>query len=291
MTGPALAALGGFGVYLIYSSLALGRTSMWSRRSTRAPWSTRARSWLDQAGLPDVSVGELASATVLIAVVAGGAATLAFGGALPGIALGAFAATVPIISYRHRRSQRRSLAEEAWPAMIEEIRVLCGSAGRSIPQALLDVGRRGPDQLRSAFAAAERTWALTTEFSTTVDVLKAHLASPTADATCETLLVAHELGGGDLDRRLGELAEDRREDALGRKDARAKQSGVRFARRFVVIVPLGMALAGMSLGDGRSAYASPIGQVLVSSAIGLIIVCWIWSGRVMRLPVEERVFE
>jgi tight adherence protein B len=290
MIGPALAACGALGVYLLYSSLALGRRGLLPQRRRRLPWTARARQWLDQAGLPDVSVGELASASLLIAVLAGMAAGLAFGGLLPGIALGAFAATVPLVSYRRRRSHRRELAEDAWPAMIEEIRVMCGSAGRSIPQALLDVGRRGPEQLRGAFATAERTWALTTEFSTTVDVLKAQLASPTADATCETLLVAHELGGGDLDRRLAELAEDRREDALGRKDARAKQAGVRFARRFVIIVPLGMAGAGMSLGDGRSAYETPTGQVLVAIAIGLIIACWVWSGRVMRLPVEERVF-
>lgn len=290
MIGPVIAACGALGVYLLYSSLVLGRKGLWLQRQKRLPWARRGRQWLDQAGLPDVSIGELASVTALIAVLAGASAGLAFGGLLPGVALGGFAATVPIISYRQRRAKRRDLAEEAWPAMIEEIRVLCGSAGRSIPQALLDVGRRGPEELRSAFAAAERTWALTTEFSTTVDVLKSHLASPTADATCETLLVANELGGGDLDRRLAELAEDRRQDALGRKDARAKQSGVRFARRFVVIVPLGMALAGMSLGDGRAAYATPIGQLLVSVGIGLIIVCWVWSGRVMRLPTQERVF-
>jgi tight adherence protein B len=288
--GPALAGCGALGVYLLYSSLALGRTRLFSPRAQSVPVAQRARQWLDQAGLPEVSVSELASITALIAVLAGTAAGLVFGGLLPGLALGGFAATVPIASYRQRRARRRELAEEAWPAMIEEIRVLCGSAGRSIPQALLDVGRRGPTELSSAFSAAERTWALTTEFSTTVDVLKAHLASPTADATCETLLVAHELGGGDLDRRLAELAEDRRQDALGRKDAQAKQSGVRFARRFVIIVPFGMAVAGMSLGDGRSAYATPIGQVLVSVGIGLVIVCWIWSGRVMRLPREERVF-
>ena len=82
-------------------------------------------------------------------------------------------------------------------------------------------------------------------------MLKRQLADPTADATCETLLVAHELGGTDLDRRLEALAEDRRQDAHGRKDARAKQAGVRFARRFVLIVPLGMALAGLSVGNGR----------------------------------------
>src|SRR5205085_2522237 len=82
----------------------------------------------------------------------------------------------------------------------------------------------------------------------TCAVLKSRLADPTADATCETLLVAHEIGGTDLDRRLASLVEDRIQDLHGRKDARAKQAGVRFARRFVLAVPVGMALAGLSIG-------------------------------------------
>ena len=115
-------------------------------------------------------------------------------------------------------------------------------------------------------------------------------ADPTADAACETLLIAHELGGADLDRRLGALADDRMQDTQGRKDARAKQAGVRFARSFVLVVPIGMAIAGMSVGDGRSAYATPMGQVLVVTALAMVAACWIWAGRIMRVPDEQRVF-
>jgi tight adherence protein B len=120
-------------------------------------------------------------------------------------------------------------------------------------------------------------------------VLKDHLADPTADAACETLLVAHEIGGGGLDRRLGALVEDRTQDLQGRKDARAKQAAVRFARRFVLIVPVGMAVAGLSIGTGRAAYETPLGQLAVVLGIAAVVVCWLWAGRLMRLPEEERV--
>jgi tight adherence protein B len=243
-----------------------------------------------QAGLAEVSPVEFAASTAVVAMAGAAVGCLLFGGMVAAVALGGFAATVPVAAYRRRRAVRRELAEEAWPAMIDEVRILCGAAGRSIPQALLDVGERGPVELRPAFVAARRTWAITTDFATTVGVLKDHLASPTADAACETLLVAHELGGGDLDRRLAELAEDRRVDVAGRKDARSKQAGVRFARRFVVLVPLGMAVAGLSLGNGRASYQTPAGQILVAIGLGLVAACWVWSGRILRLPVEDRVF-
>jgi tight adherence protein B len=175
--------------------------------------------------------------------------------------------------------------------MIEEIRILTTALGRSIPQALLDVGRRSPDELQPAFQAAHREWMISTDFNRTVAVLKARLADATADAACETLLVAHEVGGAGLDQRLAALTEDRVQDTQGRKDARAKQAGARFARWFVLIVPLGMALVGLSIGDGREAYQSATGQVLVVAALAMIVGCWVWAGSIMRLPEEQRVFD
>ena len=121
-------------------------------------------------------------------------------------------------------------------------------------------------------------------------MLKARLADPTADLTCETLLIAHHLGGTDLEQRLTSLAEDRITDSQGRKDAIARQAGARFARWFTVVVPIGMALVGMSIGDGRSAYGTFYGQALVVTALGIMIACWAYASHIMRLPEEQRVF-
>jgi tight adherence protein B len=243
-----------------------------------------------QAGLDGVDPAAFAGVVAALAVVSGLLAYGLFGGVAPAVVAAAFGATFPAASYRRRRATRRAKAQEAWPRMIEEIRILTGSLGRSIPQALFDVGRRGPEDLRPAFAAAQREWLLSTDFERTLRVLKDRLADPTADAACETLLIAHDLGGTDLDRRLAALAEDRIQDTQGRKDARAKQAGVRFARRFVLAVPIGMALAGLSVGNGRAAYGTPLGQLLVVCGIGLTALCWVWAGRIMRLPDEQRVF-
>ena len=70
---------------------------------------------------------------------------------------------------------------------------------------------------------------------------------------------------------------------------RLSEAGVRFARRFVLLVPVGMALAGLSIGTGRRAYGTAAGQVLVALGIGSVAACWMWAGRLMRLPTEPRV--
>lgn len=292
MSAVAVAAVGAYGVYLLYTAVAFGwrGLGLTPRRKRVLQRRKPASEWLSQAGLEGVRPGEFLSVMAVLFVVAAAATYALFGGALPALVAGSFGATAPAASYRTRRERIRSEAREAWPRLIEEMRLQTNSLGKSIPQALFDVGRRAPEELRPAFAAAEREWLISTDFERTVAVLKERLADPTADAACETLLVAHEVGGSDIDRRLAALAEDRVQDLQGRKDARAKQAGVRFARRFVLIVPAGMALAGLSIGTGRSAYQTPLGQLLVVTGIAVVLGCWMWAGRLLQLPAEERVF-
>jgi len=293
VTAVVAAIAAATGVHLLYTALVLGRRDLRPSGPTRERRSIDAvvRGWFAQAGLGDVPLDEIAGVSAALFVVAAAVSFAMFGALLPALVLGAFASSFPLASMRTRRAAQRRAAQDAWPRMIEEIRILTSSVGRSIPQALFEVGTRGPEELRPAFAAAHREWMISTDFERTVAVLKAQLVDPTADAALETLLIAHGLGGSDLDRRLEALIDDRILDAQGRKDARAKQAGVRFARRFVLLVPLGMALAGMSVGDdGRRAYQTAGGQVGVLVGITMVVGCWVWAGRLMRLPEEERVF-
>ena len=293
MTTNVLAAsaaiLAAGGGYLLYSSLGgtRGRSGLGRRHRSRRE---RFGDWANQAGLEGVRPAELASAVIALFVVGGLAAYALFGGVLAAAATGIALATSPLATYRARRRARLAQAAEAWPRILEELRLQIGSLGRSVPQALFEVGRRVPTEWRPAFAASEREWLLTTDFSRTVAILKERLSDPTADAVCETLLVAHEVGGSDVDGRLADLIEDRVLDLQGRKDARSRQAGLRFARRFVLIVPVGMAVAGLAIGTGRSAYESAGGQIAVVGAVIAVAVCWLWSARLMRLPEEPRVF-
>lgn len=290
--GLLLALLAGYGVFLVYTATVFGWRGMGVAPSPTRTAARRDRigEWLAQAGLADVRLSEVAAVAAVLFIVGAGLAYALFGGVVAPVVAGAFAATFPVAAARSRRIQRNIAAREAWPRMIEELRLLATSVGRSVPQALFDVGQRGPVEMRPAFSAAHREWLISTDFERTLAVLKLRLADATADAVCETLLIAHEMGGSDIDRRLNALVEDRIQDLQGRKDAAAKQAGARFARAFVIVVPAGMALVGLSIGNGRAAYASDLGQAAVVAGMTMIAICWFWAGRLMRLPEEERVF-
>jgi tight adherence protein B len=50
-----------------------------------------------------------------------------------------------------------------------------------------------------------------------------------------------------------------------------------------------MALVGLTIGDGRAAYASPSGQLAVVAGVAVTAACWVWATAIMRLPEDERV--
>ena len=278
------ACLAGTGAWLIWTSA--------SPPSRHIPGRSTAttRTQLERAGLGGIAPRELLAACAVASAAGGFGAFLLFGALAPAALAALLASTFPVAGYRRRRADRLEAARAAWPRLLEEVRLRTGSLGRSIPQALFEAGRGAPEEWRAAFDSAEREWLLTVDFSRTVDLLKAQLADATADAVCETLLMAHEIGGADLDSKLAELVEDRTDDLEARRDASSRLAGVRFARRFVLLVPFGMAAAGLTIGTGRHAYATAGGQIAVVIGLLAIGACWSWSGRLMRMPESERVF-
>lgn len=287
-----LAVVAGYGTFLLFTSLSLGWTGLgvsprpFARRRGRVDLAALLR----QAGLERVGVSEFLATTAVLVGVGALLGWAVFGGFIAPVFIGLAVAWLPVGAARARRATRREQAREAWPRMLEELRLQVVSLGRSVPQGLFTVGARGPDELRPAFDAARREWVMSTDFERTLDVLRARLADATADVVCETLLIAHEVGGTDVDKRLRALISDRIADLEGRKDARAEQAAARFARAFVLIVPIGMALVGLSIGTGRAAYATTLGQIGVLVALGMIALCWLWASRMLRMPVERRVF-
>lgn len=299
MTALLASALAAAGVALILSAVPIrsnGASGDSDGPSSGGPPSLldrvdgRLRMWMLRNGLDSVSPRRFLAVSAVVGLLcAGGVAGLS-GSLIVAAVLAVLAAGLPAALWRHRARAVRRVAAASWPRLLEELRVRVGALGRPIPQALIEVGLRGPEELRPAFLAASREWSLTTDFARTVAVLKARLADSTADSVCETLLVAHEVGG-DIDARLAALAEDRRVDQRDRQEAEARQAGAKVARWFVVVVPAGMAFAGLRLGDGAEAFDSPAAQSAAVLAIVMIAACWWWASRIMRLPDERRVFD
>jgi len=86
-------------------------------------------------------------------------------------------------------------------------------AGLSLPEALGQVGERGPVELREPFRAFAADYRATGRFGNSLDALKNRLADPVADRIVEALRLTRDVGGTDLGRLLRTVSTFLRDDA------------------------------------------------------------------------------
>ncbi len=204
------------------------------------------------------------------------------------LAFAAFAAYAPVALVRRRARFRRDELRDLWPDVVDNL-ASAVRAGLSLPEALTQVGVRGPVPLRRAFARFGEDYRATGRFSDCLDRLKAQLADPVADRIVESLRLAREVGGTDLGRLLRTLSAFLREDARTRAELETRQGWTVNAARLAVAAPwilLGMLSVRT---EAVRAYDSGAGVVVLGGGAAVCVVAYRLMLRLGRLPEEQRV--
>jgi tight adherence protein B len=204
------------------------------------------------------------------------------------VAFGALVALLPSALARHRQARRRREFADSWPDAVDHL-ASAVRAGLSLPEALTQLGERGPAPLQPAFVDFGRTHHATGRFDAALDELKATLADPVGDRVIEALRLAHHVGGGDLGRVLRSLSGFLRDDQKTRGEIESRQSWTVNGARLAVAAPwLVLVLMSLQPGllarfDSAAGAAVLVGGAAVSAASYRAMV---WLG---RLPTQRRV--
>ena len=282
--GALLGLLFGLGCFLVWRS---GPRAPQRRR--RGPgWQQRTQELLAQAGIEGVTPAQLAVVSAVLGAVV--LALVAASSRVPliGLLFGAFAASGPYLLVRRRRGQRSTELREVWPEAVDNL-TSGVRAGLSLPEALSQLGERGPDQLRPAFRRFGEDYRATGRFGESLDRLKAELADPVGDRVVEALRMAREVGGTDLGRLLRTLSTFLREDARTRSELQTRQGWTVNAARLALCAPWVLLLLLASKPSAVEAYRSPAGSVVLVGGLGVSLVAYRVMMRIARLPVERRV--
>jgi tight adherence protein B len=226
----------------------------------------------------------------VFAVLSGGAAASIFG-------VGPVAVTAAVLGggggmrgARRLRQQQNRLLRDVWPQLVDALRVDLTLTQVPLGDAFFAASARLPAPTRQRFVAAERVWRNTVDFPQALHVLARTCDDPFTDVVCESLRTMTLLPPAQMNRRLNDLARDLRTTVQYARDADATLAGARFARRFVVIVPVVMAAVGVWVGEGRAAYQTATGQLVGIVALVVMLGCWWWAGRLLTVPTPPRVF-
>ncbi len=204
------------------------------------------------------------------------------------VCFGLMASWLPISLVIARARGRRERWRELWPEVVDNL----GSgvrAGLSLPEALGQIGQRGPEPLRASFLAFAHDYRVTGNFDEALDALKERLADPVADRLCEALRITREVGGSDLGRLLRGLSAFLREDARTRSELEARQSWTVYAARLAVAAPWIVLALLASRPESVAAYDRPAGTVVLIIGAVVSVVAYRLMVLIGRLPEERRV--
>jgi tight adherence protein B len=191
-----------------------------------------------------------------------------------------------VLAGRARRRQRE--IAEVWPEAVDNL-ASAVRAGMALPEALIQLGHRGPEPLREAFTAFAADYQVTGRFGDCLDRLKDRLGDPVGDRVVEALRIAREVGGGELGRLLRSLSGYLREDARTRSELESRQSWTVNGARLAVAAPWLVLLTMCFQREVISRYSSPAGVVVLAVGAAACVVAYRLMVRIGRLPGERRV--
>jgi tight adherence protein B len=266
---------------------------VWARIEPDRPPSRPAREsstarMLATAGIVRLTPRRLAALCLALGAVAAVAALGLTGVPAIGVIAGLTAAASPVVVIRGRVSRRLREHAELWPDAVDNLASAI-RAGMSLPESLMQLGERGPEDLRPAFARFARDYRASGRFDDSLDLLKARLADPVGDRVIEALRIARDVGGGDIGRMLRSLSAFLRDDLRTRGELESRQSWTINGARLAVAAPW-LVLMAMSLQrDVVGQFASSDGALVLGGGAVLCVVAYRLMLRIGRLPVEPRI--
>lgn len=287
--GALIGMLLGLGLLAIWVSAWQTETiSSSSRRTVVDGWMDRLRDDLTRVGLATVPPGAVPAVCIGLGLVVAAAVYSFSTASVIALALGIASALMPLVVIRSLAYRRRVQLREVWPEVVDHVNSAI-RAGLSLPEALVQVGRTGPDELRPPFVDFAHDYQASGDFGTSLDRLKVRLADPVGDRIIEALRITRDVGGTDLGVLLRTLSAFLREDARTRAELEARQSWTVNASRLALAAPW-IVLALMSTRPpAAEAYDSTAGLVLIVAGAAVSLLAYRVMMRIARLPQDERV--
>jgi len=266
---------------------------LWSATSDPAParrsrWRPALTDLLAQAGASGVTPAALLGLCALSALVVGFLVAALTGTPAIAACFATMAGWAPYALVRTRARSRRAALRGLWPDVVDHLASGI-RAGLSLPEALAQVGERGPVELRPAFLSFAEDHRVSGRFDESLDALKSRLADPTADRIVEALRLTREVGGSDLGRLLRTLAGFLRTDLRTRGELEARQSWTVNAARLAVAAPWIVLALLATRPEATSAFGTGAGAVVLAVGAVSSVVAYRLMIHIGRLPDERRV--
>ncbi|MFC7376285.1 type II secretion system F family protein [Brachybacterium sp. GCM10030267] len=285
--GAFLGLVLGLGLLAIWWSL-WEQDSRPTRRGLVTAVTERVRDDLIAVGLASVPPAAVPALSAGLGLVVAAALWAVSAAVVPSVTIGTATMILPPVLLHSAARRRATAMREVWPEAVDHINSAI-RAGLSLPEALVQLSRKGPEELRPAFVEFSLDYQASGDFAACLDRLKVRLADPVGDRIVEALRITRDVGGTDLGGLLRTLAAFLREDARTRAELEARQSWTVNAARLALAAPWVVLALMATRPQAAQAYDSPMGMVMILVGAAVSLVAYRIMIQIARLPQDERV--
>lgn len=227
------------------------------------------------------------AAAILLLVLAGSAGVLWLVGLGPisSTALGAVACSSLLFRWKQIQRHRIEELSTTWPGFLDRTRAKMLTSSRSLPYVIFEENSTDSVFLNELLLCGKREFETSGELERAIQAMwRQGEDEEVTNYVCSALLDAAGSTSSQMERQLTVISETVRSRNETRQEARSRLAGVRTARTFIVIIPIGMALAGIAFAGSIQPFttAPSIEQMIVAAAV--LALCWHWSTRLMTFP-------
>ena len=182
------------------------------------------------------------------------------------------------------KCRQRELAA-SWPGYLERTRAKMLTTSRSLPFVIFEGQVAGASFLEDLLRHGRR------EFENSGDLRKSLEAiwqmgkdEEVTNYVCAALLDTLGSTSSQTENQLSMISATVRSRNELKQETSSRLAGVRTARAFILIIPLGMALVGISFAGSVEPFLRPVSLVQILAALLVLTLCWNWSSRLMAFP-------
>ena len=268
------------------ASLGLGIALVLSVRNRPLAQSRVGRQTLKFSGVLNTKRGIVAVGGALVA-----AGVAWFVSGIPGLGLvvGMTVGALPLVISRVRAARAAKARASEWPVVIDDLTARFRSGG-TVTDALAFLAESTRGQIRDGardFMVAVTT---TADVSQSLDLAKSRWRDGVGDRVAETLRLASDCGGAGVMTALAALGRDVRRELAVAAEVSTRSAWIRVAATVGAVAPWIAVLVLSLRPEGRSAYATAEGSVLLVVGYVMTIVAYLVMVRIARPVAEPRVF-
>lgn len=203
---------------------------------------------------------------------------------LPASIIGTFVVGTVMTRTHSISMTRQKELQTYWPILLDQTRSTMLASRRALQYVIFDQGYLGSKFLAELILVGKKEFERSGDFTSALLNIKNKAGDPCTTEVCTALIAAIGASTAQIESQLTNIVTSITTRNELANEANSRLAGVRMARLFIILIPAGMALVGVSFAGSVKTFETPMALLQELTALFILSICWFASNLLMKFP-------